>query len=402
MPNEKEVDIGGGFSVTVFSNESLRLNFPRSPNGQRVSIPADVPPLGTWVRDQLAWLATAGTGVAMPSPIVSMATDVGRFLRDLAGITPPVRPRCLSADRFEVRMNHLREELEETVLTQKKGDVAQVADGLIDLVYVALGTLLEMGFTPAAMFHEVHAANMRKERGSTGKRKAEDAHDVLKPAGWTPPDVEKFLRVTNADVDWVIDQQDMIAEYDADSHEQEDDLPMTKPRLMIIGNARHGKDTVCELLRDAYGFSFTSSSFFCAEEVILPKMPAGKYANAQECFDDRGNNRALWYDLITEFNQPDASALGRAIYAKHDIYCGIRNSTEFHAVRNAGLFDVAIWVDASKRLPPEDKSSMTLEPWMADYILDNNGTLDQLKLGLRNLMQTLGVAQVDFMAEAAE
>ena len=48
-------------------------------------------------------------------------------------------------------------------------------------------------------------------------------------------------------------------------------------------------------------------------------------------------------------------------------------------MRNTGIFDYAIWVDRSDHLPPEDPRSMTLQMWMADYIIDNNGSLDDLK-----------------------
>ena len=158
-----------------------------------------------------------------------------------------------------------------------------------------------------------------------------------------------------------------------------------KPKILLLGYGRHGKDTVAEMLQDRYGFSFTSSSMFCAERVVFPRM-ADLYSNAQECFEDRHNHRARWYDLITEFNKPDASALGRAIFAEYDIYAGLRNSTEFHACKNAGVFDVCVWVDRSKHLPPEDRSSCTVEPWMADYVLDNNGDLDDLAFNLEQLM----------------
>ena len=109
-----------------------------------------------------------------------------------------------------------------------------------------------------------------------------------------------------------------------------------KPKLIVFGHARHGKDTVCEMLRDDYGFVFISSSQFCAEEVVFPHM-ADRYATADECFADRANHRAEWFDRIADYNREDQTALGRAILTRHDIYCGIRNRTEFQAMRNAGI-----------------------------------------------------------------
>ena len=47
---------------------------------------------------------------------------------------------------------------------------------------------------------------------------------------------------------------------------------MTLPKLLVIGNARHGKDTVCDILREEFGYSFRSSSDFCAEKFIYAEL----------------------------------------------------------------------------------------------------------------------------------
>ena len=44
-----------------------------------------------------------------------------------------------------------------------------------------------------------------------------------------------------------------------------------------------------------------------------------------------------------------------------------------------GLFDLIIWVDASERLPEEDKSSFNIDNSCADIIIDNNGDLESFK-----------------------
>lgn len=169
---------------------------------------------------------------------------------------------------------------------------------------------------------------------------------------------------------------------------------MTFPfRMMVVGHGRHGKDTVAEILRDDFGAKFVSSSWFMAERVIYPWFCArfpGMYASVQECYDDRMNQRSVWFDRIAESNALDLTTLGRAIFEHHDIYVGNRNAREFHALRNAGIFDVSIWVDACERLDyREPRSSLTIEPWMCDYILDNNGDLDLLRKNTHSLMGTL-------------
>lgn len=157
-------------------------------------------------------------------------------------------------------------------------------------------------------------------------------------------------------------------------------------KLLIIGHGRHGKDTVCEILRDSYGYSFESSSQFCSKLFIFDQLKDKYgYINEEHCYADRHNHRAEWYDAICDYNVPDAARLGREIFKHHDIYCGLRNKREFFAMKNTGVFDHAIWVDRSDHLPLEPVSSMSLKHWMADFTIDNNGTLDDLHYNVHQL-----------------
>lgn len=160
-----------------------------------------------------------------------------------------------------------------------------------------------------------------------------------------------------------------------------------KPKLLVIGHGRHGKDTVCDILASRYGYSFESSSQFCSKLFIFDMLKDQYgYKNEEECYADRHNHRAEWYNAICDYNIPDPAKLGREIFKEHDIYCGLRNKKEFHAMKNTGVFDYAIWVDRSDFLPPESKDSMSLEQWMADFTIDNNGTLEDLHFNVDALM----------------
>jgi hypothetical protein len=153
-----------------------------------------------------------------------------------------------------------------------------------------------------------------------------------------------------------------------------------KPRLLIIGYARHGKDTVAEFLSHNHEFKYTTSSEICSKEVIFPVLsPLYGYKTVEECFNDRANHRKEWYDLITEYNQPNRCSLAHDIFSVSDVYCGLRNVNEFHALKTNQVFDYSIWVDRSDHLPPEEVSSNTLYPELADIILDNNGSLSDLE-----------------------
>jgi|TARA_R110002126_G_scaffold36668_1_gene111213 hypothetical protein len=163
-----------------------------------------------------------------------------------------------------------------------------------------------------------------------------------------------------------------------------------KLKLLVIGHGRHGKDTVCEILRDKYGYSFESSSQFCSKLFIYNNLKDKYgYANEEECYADRHNHRAEWYNAICDYNVPDPARLGREMFNAYDIYCGLRNKKEYHAMRNTEVFDYAIWVDRSDYLPLESKDSMSLEQWMADFTIDNNGTLEELQFNVDQLLDYL-------------
>lgn len=164
---------------------------------------------------------------------------------------------------------------------------------------------------------------------------------------------------------------------------------MANKKLLIIGHGRHGKDTVGEILRDRYGYAFTSSSFFCAQFVFkMGRDCAIPYNSVQECFDNRHKHRDEWGDLIAEYNTPDKSRTAtEMIQQGYDMYVGMRREDELLACMNKDLFDHIIWVDRSEHLPPEPITSMNLTPLHADIFLDNNGTLADLDVEVAAVME---------------
>jgi dephospho-CoA kinase len=163
-----------------------------------------------------------------------------------------------------------------------------------------------------------------------------------------------------------------------------------KIKLIIIGYGRHGKDTVCDILKKHYGYNFTSSSRFCAEKVVFPVLSKKyNYKTVDECYNDRHNHRKEWFDLIAEYNEQDLSRLGKLLFQEHDIYCGLRRKEELLALQKENVAKYTIWVDASDRLPPEPNDSCTVTKEMADCVIYNNGTLEELENSVHNLMKLL-------------
>lgn len=157
----------------------------------------------------------------------------------------------------------------------------------------------------------------------------------------------------------------------------------TDVSIMLFGYKESGKDFASEYLRDQYGISFAGSSFFACELFLFDRIKDQYgYSSAQECYDDRRNHRQLWYESIRDFNKGDRARLGRLIFAEKQMYTGIRDREEFEAIKAEGLFDLAVWIDASDRLPPEDFKSMNLTIEDADLVIDNNGSIAEFKVSL--------------------
>lgn len=153
-----------------------------------------------------------------------------------------------------------------------------------------------------------------------------------------------------------------------------------RPKLLIIGHGRHGKDTVGEILRDKYGYSFTSSSWFCVEETIWDNWGCAVYDTIEDCYEDRSNHRTLWAQMISAYNIPDKTNTAKTMLSRgFDMYVGMRMLDELEACKAQGVFDWVIWVDRSKHLPEEPLASMNLRAEHADLTIDNNGTLEDLE-----------------------
>jgi len=115
-------------------------------------------------------------------------------------------PRALAPDLLEFRQGFMQEELNEYVLYSTAAtdittvnpqfvDQADYAynlehafDGLIDKVYVDLGTNYLHGFNFVEGWRRVHKANMSKIRATNVDQSARSStHDVVKPKEWKAP-----------------------------------------------------------------------------------------------------------------------------------------------------------------------------------------------------------------------
>lgn len=164
-----------------------------------------------------------------------------------------------------------------------------------------------------------------------------------------------------------------------------------RPKLLILGYARHGKDTVAEFLRDDHGFRFDSSSHFVAKEAIWKNWGCAVYDSFAEMYADRVNHRVLWMQMISAYNTPDKTRTASEMLAQgKDLYVGMRRLDELEACREKGVFDKVIWVNADLRHPPEVGSmDITEDNANADLTIYNNGTLAELRKNVRYVVENM-------------
>lgn len=104
------------------------------------------------------------------------------------------KPRSLDSNTLRFRQMFLEEELSEFAKSAAENDLPGMADALIDLVYVAMGTAYMMGLPWQQLWEEVQRANMTKVRADNETQsKRGSSLDVIKPPGWKGPDIKGVL-----------------------------------------------------------------------------------------------------------------------------------------------------------------------------------------------------------------
>lgn len=95
--------------------------------------------------------------------------------------------------QFRLYANLIKEEYTELNEAINNNDQVETLDALIDILVVTIGAIHSMGSDAEGAWKEVMRTNFAKIDKETGKvRKREDGK-VLKPVGWTPPDLRPFI-----------------------------------------------------------------------------------------------------------------------------------------------------------------------------------------------------------------
>jgi predicted HAD superfamily Cof-like phosphohydrolase len=126
-------------------------------------------------------------GVAMwHDPVYDVEEFHKRFAQVYNG-SPRQLPLDLQSFRSKFLAEELREYEEEGVIP---GNLEKQVDSLIDLIYVAYGTLYLMGVDAREAWRRVQRANMGKELANPqgdARSHRDVKYDIVKPEGWMPP-----------------------------------------------------------------------------------------------------------------------------------------------------------------------------------------------------------------------
>jgi predicted HAD superfamily Cof-like phosphohydrolase len=93
-------------------------------------------------------------------------------------------PVFLESQRAKNRAIWMMEEISEFLIAK---DIYEQADSIIDLIYFALGTLVEMGIEPDDLFKIIQEANMTKLWEDGLPRYNKKDGKIIKPDNWENP-----------------------------------------------------------------------------------------------------------------------------------------------------------------------------------------------------------------------
>ena len=123
------------------------------------------------------------------NPIVKSLLEFNEAF-EIPGLDEPaIGPQEL----VELRIKLLTEEVQEYAEAARTGDLVEVLDALADIGYILAGTIINHGMQHIfdEAFDEVHRSNIAKL--VDGKVLRREDGKGMKPEGWTPPQLARYL-----------------------------------------------------------------------------------------------------------------------------------------------------------------------------------------------------------------
>lgn len=190
------------------------------------------------------------------------------------------------------------------------------------------------------------------------------------------------------------------------------EYPMWQNKFVISlsGNGECGKDTAAPFFSHFLRLPYQKSTSSCVVEPWWEEIQQGRwepdfnekpyglkhiniprtqYASKQEFYEGRRDRRMDWVDYIEAFNW-NYGGLGVGLYAKtveqgNQILTGIRRVGQFQRCLKH-IIDVSIWIN---RPGCTNDESQEYGPELCDHVLENDGTIEELKNKCANLSKDI-------------
>ena len=122
---------------------------------------------------------------------MSNFNKVGTFMKTF-GQEVKTKPSFSSDKINKLRIDLIKEELDELQEAMKNNDLIEVADALTDILYVTYGAGHAFGIDLDKCFDEVQNSNMSK-LGENGEPIYNESGKVMKGPNYFKPDLSKFV-----------------------------------------------------------------------------------------------------------------------------------------------------------------------------------------------------------------
>lgn len=100
----------------------------------------------------------------------------------------------MNDDQFRMYASLITEEYDELQVAIANKDAVETLDALTDILVVTIGAMNSMGADGEGAWREVMATNFNKIDRQLGKVRRREDGKILKPEGWQPPQLAKFLK----------------------------------------------------------------------------------------------------------------------------------------------------------------------------------------------------------------
>ena len=103
------------------------------------------------------------------------------------------KPTLLNSKEYNLKYNLLKEELDEYYEACVNGDMVEVSDAIVDMLYVLYGFVVHHGLSNVIdeMFDEVHKSNMSKLENGKVLRRSDGK--ILKGSEFFKPNLKQYI-----------------------------------------------------------------------------------------------------------------------------------------------------------------------------------------------------------------